>query len=440
MFATKKRRGHTLLASPLLSFSPKFYFLKGYYGKARTPKEGIYTRRSRGLEAYSSCSNSNSNFNSSSDNIMAKDREIKLLRVIRSAGENWREVLTSAPYHFSIDETEDLILFKYNQIDSDFSNQAVRQARGIILEKETWKIVCYPFNKFFNIQEKYASRLKWNTARVEEKIDGSIIKVFFYKGEWRIATNGKINAFDCPLPQADIAPEGLKTFGQLASHCLGNSFEDMNPNYTYIFEVVSPWNRIVVPYSEPDIYLLGARDNRTLEEVEPVLAGFKRPKEFPLDSIEGLMEAVKELPFDKEGYVVVDKNYDRVKVKSPAYVSAHHLVNNHIVTKKRVLDLIRENKQDDFIAIFPEYADVFREIEKEWTHMLGSLKQEELALKSLIKTHAKDRKDFAKYALLSKVPSYHFAWYDGKVKGAINFFKDMPSEKVLKFMGVKDDA
>ena len=30
----------------------------------------------------------------------------------------------------------------------------------------------------------------------QEKVDGSLIKVFYYDGEWRVATNGTIDARD----------------------------------------------------------------------------------------------------------------------------------------------------------------------------------------------------------------------------------------------------
>jgi tRNA splicing ligase len=45
-----------------------------------------------------------------------------------------------------------LILFKYDQINSPFNNKVVRNCRGIILdESDDWRIVSYPYDKFFNL-------------------------------------------------------------------------------------------------------------------------------------------------------------------------------------------------------------------------------------------------------------------------------------------------
>ena len=64
--------------------------------------------------------------------------------------ENWRELISEKPYCIKVTEKEGLVCFKYSQIDSDFNEPLVRECRGIILEKDTWNVVAYAFNKFFN--------------------------------------------------------------------------------------------------------------------------------------------------------------------------------------------------------------------------------------------------------------------------------------------------
>src|SRR5574344_1742136 len=87
------------------------------------------------------------------------------------AHENWRELLAAKPYCIKIVEEGNLVLFKYSQIDSDFFNPIVRECRGIILEKDTWRVVAYPFKKFFNFGEAYADKIDWESAVVETKED-----------------------------------------------------------------------------------------------------------------------------------------------------------------------------------------------------------------------------------------------------------------------------
>lgn len=96
---------------------------------------------------------------------------LKLLDFIKQ-NKNWEELLSKSPYSLSIKQNEFYIKFNYNQIESDFSNPIVQEARGIILRKKDLKPVAIPFFKFFNYGEGNAAKIDWNTARALEKIDG----------------------------------------------------------------------------------------------------------------------------------------------------------------------------------------------------------------------------------------------------------------------------
>lgn len=64
------------------------------------------------------------------------------------------------------------VLLKYNQIESDFANEEVRDCRGLILEMGSWKVLSLGFFKFFNAAEGHAAKIDWSTAHVLEKLDG----------------------------------------------------------------------------------------------------------------------------------------------------------------------------------------------------------------------------------------------------------------------------
>ena len=98
--------------------------------------------------------------------------------------ENWEDILIREPYFLKISRDSGFILFKYDTIHSDFSLDIVKEARGLILKEDTFEIVCYPFTKFFNVDEENADQIDWNTAQVQEKIDGSLMKVWFYDGRF----------------------------------------------------------------------------------------------------------------------------------------------------------------------------------------------------------------------------------------------------------------
>lgn len=183
--------------------------------------------------------------------------KLKLLDFIREH-ENWEELLINSPYNLRIIRKDDYILLKYKQTESDFSLDIVKECRGIILRESDYRVVCFPFVKFFNANEPNAATIDWKSARVQEKIDGSLIKIWCDDkngvSEWHVSTNGNIDAFSSPIDN-DISP--YTNYGSLFMSVFGRqNFNKLNKNYTYIFELVSPYTKIVTYYPYTDIYHL----------------------------------------------------------------------------------------------------------------------------------------------------------------------------------------
>ena len=364
---------------------------------------------------------------------------LHLLDFIRENA-NWLELLQSDPYNITVKDNGMYMLFLYNQISSVFSEPIVQECRGLILRKSDYKPVCVPFYKFFNVQEIHASWIDWNSARVQEKIDGSIIKLWFDDEQWQVSTNGTIDAFEAKLAMEYIYKEKypIKSFGDLfvmGLHEVGINWfkieKDLNKNYTYIFEAVSPYNRIVVPYENVEIYHLGTRDLVTGLELDVDL-GIQKPHEFNLHSLDECLEATKIMPFNEEGYVVVDKFWNRVKIKSPAYVVAHHLKNNGVITLDRILDLIRTGEQAEFISYYPEWKNTIENLEEEIYLFL------EVCINvwyGLSKEKFETKKEFAEKAKLTICPPVMFAMYDGKADSIDNWFWSQSNERILKMLG-----
>ena len=316
----------------------------------------------------------------------------KYIKKELSEGKTWEviaEQLKQKPYCIDTNFLEEFALLKYNQIESDFYNPLVKEARGIIFRKSTGNIVCHAFNKFGNYGEGYSDKIDWSSATVSEKVDGSIIKLWNAGGDlWRISTNGTINAYTCPLP---LESGNIKTFGDLwDSITEGIDCTKLKTERTYIFEITSLLNKVVVTHLENSIWYLGERDTETGKEYfeEDTIKKFncKTPKVFHLNSLEDCIETAKILPFNEEGYVVKDKDYNRIKIKSPAYVSAHHLKNNGVVTKSRVLDLIDLGEKEEFLNYYPEYSEHFIEIENKKMSFIDSLEEDKKKFEEFIST------------------------------------------------------
>jgi len=108
--------------------------------------------------------------------------------------ENWKETLEN-DYDLKIKIDGDYAIFNYD-FNCNFANPIVQEARGIIIDYKKLEVVCWPFRKFGNHNESYCDSIDWESARVLEKVDGSIIKLWFdfQKNDWQFSTNGTIRA------------------------------------------------------------------------------------------------------------------------------------------------------------------------------------------------------------------------------------------------------
>ena len=364
---------------------------------------------------------------------------------------DWEKLLAEKPYCITVSRDEfngkKLIMLKYSQIDSDFNIELVRECRGLILDESTFDIVSFPFTKFGNFGESYCPDIDWTTARCGEKIDGSLVKIVKIGGMLLISTNGTIDAFKAPVAEQIGCP--FKSFGDIVLYCFryaspeGVCYMDFEEGFTYMFELCSPWTRVVVPHTENKLYFLGKRDNTTFEETyftddSDMSRLFDTPRVFPLKSIDECLAATKELPWDEEGYVVCDGNFNRIKVKSPAYVAAHNLKGNGVLSYARALELVRVNEIDEICSYFEEFRPALEECKSKFWKLVEDCEacwNDYLKVDSSLST----RKDKAIWITQhAKIPGLFFGLLDKKVPSVRDFFMTMPAEKLLKYLGYKE--
>lgn len=322
--------------------------------------------------------------------------------------DNWEELLTAEPYYLKISRDKEYIMFKYNQLFSDFNIPLVREARGIIFRESDWECVCHPFNKFGNYGEPYCPEINWTTASIQQKIDGSLIK-FWYDNGWHISTNGLINAFNAELNNVKY-----QNFGQLVLDAISRVFRDeheffnmLDPKCTYMFELVSPYNRVVIPYKAVKLYFLGMRDMDDGEEIDPnesdISFFFQVPKRYALSTIEDVQNAANALPWDQEGYVVCDTNFNRIKIKSPSYVKAHYARNNNIITADHLVQVVLDGEQKEFLIYASEYANELYDIENAM-HVIAEKSVEQMKILFGVSYEFANRREYANEIL--KYPTY----------------------------------
>ncbi len=279
-----------------------------------------------------------------------------------------------------VTKKDNLVILNYNMIDTPKEDPIAKECRGLILdESQGWAIASIAFPRFFNAGEGQADQLDWANSWAEEKIDGSLVTLFYWEGKWRISTRGMIDA-DGPLGQV---PEGFKyqTFADAIWPLIPEELKEgweCSKEFIWVFEFVSPWNRNVTPYDEPALYLLTLRDRERGEVEHPIddvdwhaeRFGFKRPKRFHVECFDKVEEALQDLRAVDEGFVLVDKDHHRVKVKSRTYLQLHRMVSNQ---KPNLWEIIVAGDAGEFRSYFPEYNDLLKKKEDFLLKMLQDL-------------------------------------------------------------------
>lgn len=324
-----------------------------------------------------------------------------------------------------------LLLFKYHQIDSPFDEQIVRECRGIILNStDDWAIVARPFDKFFNYGEGRATPIDWSTARVQEKLDGSLCNLYYYAGEWRIATSGMPDATGSVGDATDL------TFADL----FWSTFLDMrmtlpsveHESKTFMFELTASENRVVVRQNERKLTLIGVRGR---DGVEYQLEGYGYPvvQSFPLGSLEEVVATFSRLsPVDQEGYVVVDAAFHRIKVKHPGYVALHAMRDG--MGGRRVLELIRFDTTDEVLSYFPEYHKLIDPILSKFNAMAKAIDEEYRQIQNI-----EAQKDFALRATKFPFSGGLFSIRAKKVATGLEYLRGLNVDALFRMLGLKSD-
>lgn len=268
-----------------------------------------------------------------------------------------------------------LYVLNYSQIESPKQEDIVKECRGLIVD-EDFNVVSRSFDRFFNLGE-CETTFDPEKSTIYEKVDGSLIKIYYWNNQWNISTRGTAFA------ESDVNGWGI-TFEGIVLRTLGKSMGDfqsdcdeyLSKDCTYIFEITSTENRVVTRYDNDALWYLACRQNQTGEyirdEEEAVkLLGAKLPRQFSFSSTQECIDAAKSLPNLEEGYVVYENNQPVCKVKSPQYVAIHHLRGEGL-NPKRIVQLVCMNEQDEYLKYYPEDREHFTPYEEALNYILQS--------------------------------------------------------------------
>lgn len=330
---------------------------------------------------------------------------------------------------------EGLLVFNYDQINSPKSHPIVKECRSLILDK-SFNVVSRSFDRFFNLGEvpESQSHIDMSKATLFEKVDGSLIKIYNWKGTWYVSTRSRafgestVNGFDITFKELvfkalDITSE--VEFQYKCNRCL-------DENKTYIYEVTSIENRCVKTYSGYSLYFLACRHNETyhyFEINESVVAmqdhfGAKFPKTYNFGSIESCIKAASELKNLDEGYVLYQDGIPVCKIKSPAYCAVH-LIKGEGLSPKRIAELVLTGEQDEYLVYFPEDKSFIQPYAEGLVNLLNDVQAIYDATKGI-----ESQKDFAIAVGRSKASSLLFTMRKLKVNAKEAWSKQTDTYRV----------
>lgn len=281
------------------------------------------------------------------------------------------------PQYFMINKhpEKDLYLVKYIHLGIDWSIEGALDARGLILDS-SGNIVARPYKKFFNYKElegredlpehiRQLSEWRDEEYEVQEKVDGSLIMVFWYDDELIFASSGSFES-----EHALLAKELFKKFNFRTRNNIEYIANHLND--TILFELVSPRYQIVVHYTDEKLVLhdvintkTGERDIPRIEVLDnlgvPVVKSYDLTKE-------ELEKAQSELK-DVEGFVIKFKSGHMLKVKTEDYFMKAKDVAiffGRFFTYRKlsiVVDAIFDDTYDDLVASAFSHPNIKENIE-----------------------------------------------------------------------------
>jgi T4 RnlA family RNA ligase len=251
---------------------------------------------------------------------------------------------------------------------TDFLLPGALECRGHMfrIEGDDVELVSLPFEKFFNLNENPMTMdLDLGALDfVHDKRDGSLISTFLHEDMICLKSKTSIGS-DQALDATRTMNEDMYLYGILRSLALSG--------HTASMEYTAPDNRIVLPYQERELKILGVRCNKTGEYVDYATLYSEFPNymvddhthKFDSDNTEELIHAIYE-ETGIEGYVVGLQNGQRFKVKTNEYVSLHR-AKDSINSNRRLFEVALNDATDDLRMLFvddPYTLDRITEMEQ----------------------------------------------------------------------------
>lgn len=266
---------------------------------------------------------------------------------------------------FKLIDNDHAFMLRYLETKND--NDCIRKTRGIIVDKKTKKIICYPLEGKLPLH-KFKTIVPWNEVVIEESIDGTLINMYYHNNKWNYSTRSTLDAecfWNCKQSFKELF---IETFTQYKVN-----IDTLNTDFTYSFVLCHPKTRNVSLYKNPRIYHVLTRDLKTSHEIN-LHIGIPKPKILKLDEInnircnnyDDIIKYCSKLHFNFEGVMLYSKDrLYRTKVKGKNHIKVKNIRGNHSNIYYTILHYLKEsskNKINVLLKYYPEYTDIYSSV------------------------------------------------------------------------------
>lgn len=320
------------------------------------------------------------------------------------------KLITVRPY-----EGKPLFIANYSDAAQyrNYWNDVTLNCRGLIYDDDL-NVIARPWKKFFNLGDAKAPWINFDDrVEVTDKMDGSLGILYVYDGRPFISTRGSFHS-----EQATWATKHIRN---IHHYDLGLLNLLAAREYTFLFEIVYPKNRIVVDYGTFEgLVLLGAVhiESGHYEGPNTAAALLNWPglttEVMPYTSINDVLAATDRE--NTEGYVIRQGDH-MVKWKRPDYIELHRLISN--LSEKSVWSGLEGGKTPEELceALPDEFHGFVRETS---ARLLGEFEDRHAEIQYKFLEYAvradigPNRKRFAMAVQADQDRAYMFALLDAK--------------------------
>ena len=266
------------------------------------------------------------------------------------------------------DSTNPLFTFKYMHQGVDFSDNLIRNARGLTLDMNG-EILTVGYEKFFNykqlsdkdfyhyyndkFREEFSELHDDHVYDVWEKLDGTFLTLGLDDNRFIAATSAST--------MTEFSKNAQEYF---ENHPYSEEIKQFirDENMCLFFEYTSPDNQIIIPYDKEAYTLIGARkkdinDHRihflSEEKLDELGLSSARREQMTLDELLEYQRTNRET----EGFVVQNEYGRLIKFKTDYWFEKHDNLGNIFFGKPysrknliMLMDAIRDDTIDDLIA------------------------------------------------------------------------------------------